>query len=215
MPRKVKKVKVARGQRPKHGKKFWIILSSIITGSIAIITTAVLLIYFLVIKNDDDYDYFAEVPSEKIYSWNKAKKSIDEYDHMFIYYYNEDLLDPEDSSADAEVEEKITTLYKTIVRYNTEMADSSAYEKIDFCLVNTGTTKGKPALSASQSGTTESCVLKYYYNGQAISSPFGVTDASSLNVEKSEKTDGVIDFSVDLEVPKEAISFVNQLFNLQ
>ncbi|MBP5408231.1 MAG: hypothetical protein J6Y42_03750 [Bacilli bacterium] len=215
MPRKVKKVKVARGQKQKHGKKFWIILSSIITGCVALITATILLVYFLVIKNDDEYDYFANVSSDATYSWNKAKKSIDEYDHMFIYYYDEALFDPEDSTSDAEVEEKITILYKTIVRYNNEMADSSAYEKINFCLVNTGTTKGKPALSDSKSSVTESCKLKYYYNGQSYSSPFGVTDASSLNVEKSEKTDGVIDFSVDLEVPKEAITFVNQLFNLR
>lgn len=211
MPRKVKRVKVAKGQKQKHTKKFWIILSSIIAASVAAITTiTILLVYFLVIKKDPKYDYFKDIPDSETISWNSAKKKINETEHMLVYYWTEDGFDPEDSKTDSERETEIVELYKLVKEYNTTEGE---FETLDFCLVDTKSAKGKGALSDSVSGIEASNQLVYYCDGVKSVYPFGATDPTNPTEEQQEASKGTIDLNIDMTVIKEVQTFVKQMTN--
>lgn len=212
MPRVVKKIKKQKGS-VKHTKKFFIILSLIIVFALAAIGTAIgLTVYF--VNKDDSYDYFSDVPSSYKITYDQAKKNIEEYDHVFIFYYNKTEFDPEDNTADAKTEQAIENLYARIEDYNKLDASTygNLYEDIKFYLVYTGNSKGSGALGTtstdddgnttsnanSVSGITTSNVLAYYYAGKYSQYPFG----------NSKETE---DYKYDLTVPTEALSFVQRI----
>lgn len=208
MPRKVKKVKVARGQRKKHTKKFWIILSSSIVGGIAIAVTTILLVYFLAIK-EDEYKYFDEIDDSYKITWNQAKKKTDAdgnelVEHMFIFFWSEDTLNPEDSKSDAKLEDNIEKLYKAIVNYNNS---DNVKEDLGFALICVDDAKNK------HTGIDTTPALNYYYSGTSTTSPFGVTDYKEIDPDDTQSY-SKIDFNLDLTDAVEAITFVNKLLTL-
>ncbi len=214
MPRVVKKIKKQKSS-VKHTKKFFIILSLIIVFALAAIGTAIGVTVYFVTK-DDSYSYFANIPSSNKITYDQAKKNIEEYDHVFIFYYNKTDFDPENSTSDAKTETAVENLYARIEDYN--KLDSSKYgdqyEDIKFYLVYTGNSKGSGALGTTSSdddgnttttansisGITTSNVLAYYYAGKYSQYPFG----------NSKETE---DYKYDLTVPTEALTFVQRIKN--
>ncbi len=214
MARVIKKVKKQKGS-VKHTKKFFVILSLIIVFALAAIGTAIGLTVYFVTK-DDSYSYFSNIPSSNKITYDQAKKNIEEYDHVFIFYYNKTDFDPEDNATDAKTETAVENLYARIEDYN--KLDSSKYgdqyEDIKFYLVYTGNSKGSGALGTTStdddgnttstanqtSGITTSNVLAYYYAGKYSQYPFG----------NSKETE---DYKYDLTVPTEALSFVQRIKN--
>lgn len=208
MPRKIKKVKVARGQRPAHSKKFFAILfSSIFVGILAIVAAIILIVHF-VNKDEDEYDYFSEITEEYQLTWNSASKKISNTDNMLIFYWDESSFDPDDNTSDKELETNITTLYKKVLDYNTTKKGTANFESIDFCLVNTKDKRGQQALSDSKSGVTATNQLAYYYEGTKATRPFGNDE------EKAEKTEGIVDLKRDMTSVTEVIAFVLDLYKL-
>lgn len=213
MPRKVKRVKAARSQKQKRTKKFWILLSSMIAVAIAAIATIVVLVIHFSSK-DDSYDYFKDMTDETSLTWNAAKKEKENVDHMFIFYWSEENFNPSDKKSDEELEENITKLYNKIVEYNESMKDSEKYEAISFALVKTDTPKGKPALTDSESGITETLQLAYYYDGTYTTYPYGITDPKNPTEEEIEKYGDIINLHYELNKANEAISFIAQLMSI-
>lgn len=217
MPRVVKKIKKER--KPfKPTKKFWILLTSIILGVIAIGVTIGLIVYF--VTKEDDYDYFSAIPDEYSITYDQAKKEIENDENLFIFYWDK-TLDPEDSTADAEKEANIEKLYKRIEAYNAldasslnENSKTDQYQEISFYLVYTGNAKGKGALGTTStnddgeststanaiSGITSTNSLAYYYGGKYNEYAFDYTEETE-------------EYDYTMTDVKEAINFVNKLYN--
>lgn len=176
MARNVKKVKV---QRKKHSKKFWAILWSSIVGGVAIIATVIVLLFVFVINNEDEYDYFASIIDDASITTGELVKAVesDSYEHIFVFYWSKSL-DPEDNKTDKAIEEKVISLYNTVLKYN----ETEHEESIVFYLLDTNTNSGNAALTNESLGNIESAnQLCYYYNGTLQSYAYGSSKNESGN----------------------------------
>lgn len=178
MARAIKKVKVKK----KHGKKFWIILSSII----AAVLTAGVIIGVVVYNNtkDETYDYFSEYSDVKI-NYDNLSKIIEqsETEHIFIFAYDGSTFDamtedddPNDTSEyskiDTEIAKYVGQLYDAVqTRNETETV-------VSFYIINTALIGNSTFLNNDAYGKMTSAPCLVYVYGETYSQTTITRDAS-------------------------------------
>lgn len=176
MARAIKKVKV-EGQR-KHGKKFYIILTTIIVAVLAGVGIGIGL-YINSLVEDESYDYFSEYAALKI-NYDVLEDIIEEdnFSDIFIFVYNDDTFRTLNPHTDKDTIKKIdqenqTALGNEVINfYNRMLAlqEEGTAEGVAFYLVNAAISSNTGILDDSGYGTLTSAPGFVYIHGDSYSS---------------------------------------------
>lgn len=168
MARNVKKVKVHT--KAKRSKKFHAILWSSIIAGLAIIALVIVLIVINVNKEKPKHNEFSDIYEETSITYKGLKKQIekDQYEHMFIYYYDSSL-NKDDSYGESQTILKVRELYKSYQSYV-----NNGGEDVVFFILKTDEDGNAKALTDEALGTISSSnQISYLYGGTPCDYKYG------------------------------------------